>query len=132
MNPIRRHSRQRDVILEELRKRTSHPTAAHLYAAVRRRLPRISLGTVYRNLEVLTQEKRIRRLQIAGGEARFDACLAPHHHVRCALCGRIDDVPEPSPGPRVSEELCGYEILEMRLEYLGICPECRRTDTPQY
>lgn len=136
----RRNTRQRQVVLEELKKLTSHPTAAELYEIARRRLPKISLGTVYRNLELLTQMGVVRKLQISGGEARFDGDVEHHYHVRCVRCGRVDDV-HGVPGELVRanfESLNGYNIIGHRLEFLGICPACKGTapeentkDTPR-
>jgi len=125
---FQRKTRQRQVILEELRKLTSHPTAVDLYGIVRRRLPKISLGTVYRNLELLAQMDVIQKLQISGSEARFDGNPDQHYHVRCVRCGRVDDlhsVPDDLVKGRI-EELDGYEILGYRMEFFGICPACGR------
>ena len=72
---FQRNTPQRKVILEELQKAASHPTAAELYEIVRRRLPRISLGTVYRNLELLSESGLIRKLSMGSAEARFDGDL---------------------------------------------------------
>jgi len=122
-----RNTRQRRVILEELRRTNAHPTAVELYHLVRNRLPRISLGTVYRNLELLCRKGTVRRLSLGGSEARFDGCSTPHHHVRCAVCGRLDDVYD-LPVDLSAEkfaELSGYEILDHHLEFVGHCPECR-------
>jgi Fur family ferric uptake transcriptional regulator len=122
----RRNTRQRRVVLEELRKVRSHPTAAELYEIVRHRLPRISLATVYRNLELLADEGLIRKLDVAGGPSRFDGDNVPHWHVRCVRCGRVDDVsgvPADFAIPRL-ENAGGYEILGHRLEFEGICPAC--------
>lgn len=90
-----RMTRQRAVILEELRKTKSHPTADELYSIVRERLPRISLGTVYRNLDFLADSGEIRRLEAAGSTKRFDGDISWHQHVRCLRCGRIGDVMQP-------------------------------------
>lgn len=124
---FQRNTRQRKVILEELRKLSSHPTAAGLYEIVRRRLPRISLGTVYRNLELLAGMGVIRKLELGGGEARFDGNLQAHDHVRCVRCGRVDDV-ESLPldlSQARHDDLSGYRIIGHRLELLGVCPRCR-------
>ena len=91
---FQRNTRQRQVILEELQKVTSHPTAAELYEMARRRLPRISLGTVYRNLELLVRAGIIQKLQVSATEARFDGDPDRHCHVRCVRCGRVDDAYE--------------------------------------
>jgi Fur family ferric uptake transcriptional regulator len=122
----RRNTRQRQVILEELRKFASHPTAAELYEVTRRRLPRISLGTVYRNLELLSRLGKINKIKIAGSETRFDSDLGGHRHVRCVDCGRVDDI-HGLPADLVSNEvehLTAYNILGHRLEFVGVCPEC--------
>jgi Fur family ferric uptake transcriptional regulator len=115
------------MILEELQKTASHPSAVELYERVRRRLPKISLGTVYRNLELLAAMGKIQKLDLAGGEARFDANLDPHGHVRCVRCGRVDDVEGPLPTAWIEQtgEAAGYEVLGHRLELLGLCPECQ-------
>ena len=76
----RRKTRQRQVILEELQAVTSHPTAVELHELVRRRLPKVSLGTVYRNLDLLARMGVIEKLEHSGGEARFDANTAEHDH----------------------------------------------------
>ncbi|MFH2051821.1 MAG: transcriptional repressor [bacterium] len=126
-NPNRRNTLQRSVILEELCSTKRHPTAAELFAKVRSRLPRISLGTVYRNLEVLHQEGRIRKLDFSGAEARFDADMDPHDHIRCTRCGCVKDLPATSPPVELPRESAGFLIEGHRLEYYGLCPECRKT-----
>lgn len=124
---FQRNTPQREVILEELRNLTSHPTAVGLYEIVRRRLPRISLGTVYRNLELLAEMGAIQKLDLAGSQARFDGNVDRHHHVRCTGCGRVDDVSgAPLDLARAKYNDCsGYELLGYRLEFVGICPGCR-------
>ena len=124
---LQRNTRQREVILEELRKLSSHPTAVGLYEIVRRRLPRISLGTIYRNLELLAETGTIQKLDLGGSEARFDGNVQRHNHVRCTCCGRVEDAPEaPLDLARIKNNDCnGYEFLGYRLEFVGVCPCCR-------
>lgn len=127
---FKRNTRQREVILDEIRRAQDHPTAGELYERVRRRLPRISLGTVYRNLERLASKGVLRRIEFAGVETRFDADLSPHYHVRCVDCGRVDDVLEIR-HELIREpvgELGGYRVQGYRLEFQGVCPECRAAD----
>ena len=124
---VQRNTRQRTVVLEELKKLSCHPTAAELYEIARARMPRISLGTVYRNLELLAQNGVIQKLEISGAEARFDGNPERHYHVRCIRCERVDDVHD-LPEDFVQEEvrsLAGYEIVGFRLEFLGVCPDCQ-------
>lgn len=121
-----RMTRQRAIILEELRKAKAHPTADEIYAKVRRRLPRISLGTVYRNLEVLSHAGLVRMLELGGKRKRFDGCVDSHYHVRCLKCDCVDDIPA-EPFTDMEKRLIGrssFKILGHRIEYVGICPEC--------
>ena len=132
---FQRNTQQRQLILEELQMLKTHPTAAALYALVRCRLPKISLGTVYRNLEMLSRRGIIQKLEFGGGEARYDGTVEQHDHVRCVSCGRVDDVSAPPldlqaldlQGDR-DNDLGGYKIIGHRLEYLGVCPECQAAD----
>jgi len=113
------------VIHEELCRLDNHPTAAEIYAAVRRRLPRISLGTVYRNLDVLHEDGVIHKLEFAGAETRFDGTTSPHCHVRCLDCGAIADVHDHDLDPAERPaRLKGYRVTGHRLEFTGFCPDC--------
>jgi Fur family ferric uptake transcriptional regulator len=121
-----RMTRQRRIILRELRKVKTHPSADELYETVRQYLPRISLGTVYRNLEMLSQIGEIQKIEVCGSIKRFDGNNKEHYHVRCMVCGRIEDVPESIKfdfGQRVDQTM-HYRILSHRLEFVGLCPAC--------
>jgi Fur family ferric uptake transcriptional regulator len=128
-NPVRR-TRQREAILAAFDDLPGHPTAEEIHAAVRAALPRISLGTVYRNLEIFVQEGRLRRIAVYGGPARFDCNASPHGHIQCVRCGRVRDVPQsPSPpGALRGARLGGFTILETRHHWLGLCAPCRREE----
>ncbi len=122
-----RITKQRKIIIEELGKTQSHPTAAEIYEAVRKRLPKISLGTVYRNLEFLSEIGVIQKLEMAGAQMRFDRTTSNHYHIRCVICRRVDDAPmKPSNSidPALSEN-SGYSILRHKIEFMGICPNCK-------
>jgi Fur family ferric uptake transcriptional regulator len=114
------------VILEELKKVTSHPTADEVYEMVRQVLPHISLGTVYRNLEILSETGVIQKLEMAGTQKRFDGNAMNHYHIRCMGCGRVDDLPmEPiQEVENYARGVGGYKILGYRIEFVGLCPEC--------
>ena len=125
-NPLR-VTKQRQIILAELCSVTSHPTADDLYQMVRRRLPRISLGTVYRNLETLSELGLIQKLEVGGSQKRFDGNASTHYHVRCQQCGRVDDLDLPA-NSAVEEEArkrTAFKILRHRLEFTGLCPDCQ-------
>ena len=129
---FQRNTRQRRVILEELTKLSSHPTAAELHEITRQRLPKISLGTVYRNLDLLARNGLIRKLETGRGEARFDGDLDHHYHLRCVRCGRVDDAHDLSTDFVTGEvkNLNGYEVLGFQLEFFGICPTCADHQLP--
>ncbi len=124
--PALRMTRQRRVVLEEVRRFRSHPTAAEVHRLVRKRLPRISLATVYRNLDVLGRCGLVRKLDLCGTRMRFDGDVRDHYHVRCVHCGRIGDVRVKAAGriEAAPRDAGGYEIVGHRLEFVGICPSC--------
>ena len=117
---------QRDVILDELRLVKSHPTADELYEHVRRRLPRVSLATVYRNLEWLSEQGLARKIEVGGRQKRFDGDISDHYHVRCHKCGRVADV-EMDLLDGVEDRIaqcCGFTVTGHRIEFTGLCPAC--------
>jgi len=123
-----RTTRQRMIILEELKKHNDHPSADEIYERVRKRLPRISLGTVYRNLEVLSELGEIQKLELSGSLKRYDGIPGKHYHIRCVQCNRVDDAPI-APLNRIENELYNttvYEIIGHNLEFTGLCPDCTR------
>lgn len=127
---MRKPSRQRQIILEELQSSKNHPSAQEIYERVRHRLPKISLGTVYRNLEQLAANGLIKKMEAADGQRRFDGDLAEHYHVRCLFCGRVEDAPLPllSRLNQTFGTMSDYTILGHRLEFYGICPRCREAE----
>lgn len=126
-NKLLRKTNQRKVILEELCKVYSHPTASIVYEMVRKKLPRVSLGTVYRNLELLSSSGTIRKLDFGEPHKRFDGNPDPHYHINCTQCGRVDDVHIPlnSDLEKQATQSSGYEITGHHVSYSGVCPECR-------
>ena len=126
-----RITKQRQVILEELRKLNTHPSADEIYKVVRRRLPRISLGTVYRNLEVLSALGKIQKLELSGSLKRFDWNTKKHYHIRCVRCNRVDDAPI-APLNQLENDLYKatvFEIIGHNLEFIGLCPECSKKNS---
>ncbi|MCK4547189.1 MAG: transcriptional repressor [Candidatus Eisenbacteria sp.] len=130
----RRMTLQRKIILEEIEKVNAHPAADEVYELVRGRLPKISLGTVYRNLEILSESGLIRKLDLGDGQWRFDGNLKDHYHVQCIRCGRIGDVfCKPCEDLEESvQEKTEFEILSHRLDFVGLCPECKRKEEQQW
>ncbi len=123
----RRHqTRQRARILAWLRETHSHPTAAQTHEALVRELPNLSLGTVYRNLEVLVSEGVIGEVPSAGGGVRYDGNAKPHHHFICESCGAIDDLHIQAP-PELARKLRrarGRTARRIRIDFYGLCESC--------
>jgi Fe2+ or Zn2+ uptake regulation protein len=130
--PARRNrSRQRALILEFLRQSEEHPTAAQTHAALRRRMPNLSLGTVYRNLEVLVSEGVVEEVPAAGG-ARYDGNPKPHHHFICERCGAIDDLHVQLP-PSLGRKLVrarGRRPTRIKIDFFGLCEACESHAPP--
>ncbi|MBW1710167.1 MAG: transcriptional repressor [Deltaproteobacteria bacterium] len=118
---------QRIAIMNCLGQRNLHPTADEVFQAVRKMLPRISLGTVYRNLEFLTGNGLIKKNEQGGGQRRYEGNLEKHYHIKCTSCGRLEDAPiEPFESLENSlEGLCDYKIFECQVEFEGLCPDCQ-------
>ena len=125
-----RMTNQREMILRELKKSKGHLTADELYERVKKYMPRISLATVYRNLEILSDVKMIQKLEISGRQKRFDSELEDHDHIYCIGCQRIDNL---DIGEGIVElpvgDAHGYTITGRRLEVTGLCPKCQEKTT---
>ena len=125
--PRPRRTRQRALIYAIVAGTGTHPTADWVYARARERMPRLSLGTVYRNLQRLAADGRIRAIEAWGKTTRWDADLSAHHHFVCTGCGAIRDVEKPEgEDARVAAlfSLPGFTVTGHRLELEGLCPSC--------
>jgi Fur family ferric uptake transcriptional regulator len=127
-------SRQAQVILDELRCVTSHPTADEVYEMARRVMPKISLATVYRNLETMCENGIIRKIHVSGTQKRFDGNPRLHYHIRCQACGRVDDVDmvQVDGLERAASKATGYDVSGHSIEFVGVCTLCRtcKWDSP--
>ena len=120
---VQRYSQQRERIYQAVRNSREHPTAQMVYDALRPELPKLSLGTVYRNLQQMADEGRL--VQIDGAVTRFDAVLAPHTHLCCARCGRVEDDMLPYDAALdCTARAEGWTITGHSLTFTGICPAC--------
>lgn len=126
-----RMTNQREIILRELRKSKQHLTADELHERVKKTMPRISLATVYRNLEILSEAGIIAKLEISGRQKRFDYDVEEHDHIYCVQCHRVDNlvIKRELLQPVRWESDKGYSIQGYRLEVAGICPDCQRKRT---
>ena len=125
-----RMTKQRTVILDILRKMDTHPTADEIYEKVRTKMPRISLGTVYRNLEFLCEQGMVTLLDIGGSQRRYECVGEMHYHVRCLGCGKVEDlnfVLDTSLEETIKSN-CDFEIIAHHLEFIGYCHMCRSNE----
>ncbi len=123
-----RRTKQREVILRVLRTTNSHPTVDWIYDEVRKEIPHISLGTVYRNLKLLQEGGKILEIDLSGAFSRFDGNPDNHYHFRCEKCGRVFDVDEPvntELDERIARKM-GFDVLYHRIEFRGLCKECQK------
>ena len=127
----RRMTQQRKTILEVLKKTQNHPSADEIYELVKQKIPRISLGTVYRNLEVLAELGLIQVLELSGSLKRFDWDTNKHYHIRCIRCDRVENAPI-APMNQIEDKLYEstvFEIIGHNLEFTGLCPSCTKSMT---
>lgn len=121
-----KYSKQREEILKYVKSAKSHPTAKDIYSILRKNIPNISLGTVYRNLDNLSSEGKIKRLNSIGSEDRFDGDVYPHYHMICNGCGRIFDLYTNYFEEMNSkiENITGIKVLSHETVFNVICPKC--------
>ena len=127
-----RNTRQKEAILKALRGQRGHADAHWIYEKVRLKMPRISLGTVYRDLKALTAEEQISEIY-DGHESRFDAVPGSHYHFRCTECGEIQNLAGKPDGEMDGRASAKYhlKISHHRLDFYGLCPACERKKTQE-
>ena len=127
-----RNTAQKKIIMEAL-EMADHPTATELYESVHAENPRISKATVFRVLSQYAENGEIRRLHMSGSDDRFDAGLKPHAHLRCAFCGKIQDVMFPELAPVLSlRSFNGCKVYSAEVDFLMCCPECGAAGAEQH
>ena len=119
-----RNTMQKEIIHQTLCGMCDHPTAALVYDRVHQRHPTISRSTVYRVLARMAEDGKILRLELSGGESRYDGQLRPHSHARCRLCGAVADLPAIEVGAPADDG--GFLLEDCAVIYRGVCPDCRR------
>ena len=123
---VRRETKQRHLVLGAVLARGDHPTADMIFNDVHKQDPKISHGTVYRNLNLLCEEGLICHVRVPGAD-RYDLRTDLHYHMFCVKCKKVIDAPHPYK-PYLDEETAkqsGYKIIRHRLIFEGVCPECQ-------
>ena len=124
---VLKHSKQREAIKAYLKSTTSHPTADMVYENVKGEFPNISLGTVYRNLNLLVDMDEAIKITTKDGSDRFDARTESHYHFVCTNCGRVKDlIMKPFDDIQEKASKCTKDlILDHEIKFLGICYDCQ-------
>jgi Fur family transcriptional regulator, peroxide stress response regulator len=130
-NMVNKHkykrSRQRERIYSLLCNTDTHPTANWIYDELKRDFNNLSMGTVYRNINILIDQKKVQRLEAGSSFDRFDGNVETHYHFICGECGKIDDLPL-----EVCSELntlvnakTDFLVEKHRLDFYGVCSSCK-------
>lgn len=124
----KRETIQKKLVSEAVRELGCHATAEEVYDHVAAVYPSISKGTVYRNLNSLSEDGEILRVGVPGSADHFDHNCTEHYHVICVRCGKVSDVdmdPIASLTERINETH-GFDFLGCDILFKGICPECKK------
>jgi Fur family peroxide stress response transcriptional regulator len=123
-------TRQRLAIFEALAASREHPSAEDIYRAVRRRVPRLSLATVYKNLEALREIGAVSDVNALHEHGRYEAALpgtgvgVPHHHLVCVKCRKVVDLHDPGLDVLRVADARGFEVRALKVQVEGVCPQC--------
>jgi len=122
-----RYSKQREAVMQLLKKKNYHPTVDEIYDIIKKGFPKVSLATIYRNVEQLTQMGKIWKIKIPDEPARYDGNMEKHYHIRCEKCGSINDVWLKEDLIKIEEiepNLENFSITGVKVEFEGICNKC--------
>lgn len=125
-----KRSRQRERILNLLRHTDNHPTASWVYDELKKEFNNLSMGTVYRNINILLDQNLIQKIESGSSFDRFDGNTSNHYHFICQECGSVSDLPlqEMPELNQLINDNTSYKTEKHRLDFYGICPECRKSD----
>ena len=124
----RRNTVQREIVLKAVRRLRTHVTADEVYSEVRSDFPTVGRGTVYRNLNVLAEEGKIRKIEVPGEADRFDFTVTEHYHVKCTVCKKLFDV-DMEPVPDLMDKIKdshGMQFIRHDVMFTGVCPGCQK------
>lgn len=120
---------QRQIIYEALMAEHGHPSPEAVYARVKEKIPSISLGTVYKNIRTFLDAGLLREVSLHHGSLRLETNLRPHHHLVCARCKSIVDLPAHDLEPLQWKGKLpdGFEVQRYSVEIVGVCATCAST-----
>ena len=124
----KRNTIQRSLVLEAVKALQCHATADEVHDTIMKNHPDISRGTVYRNLNLLSDVGEIRKVELPGGADRYDHLCHSHYHARCAKCGGVFDVEMEyiADLEKSIKDPCGFEFTGHDIIFKGICFECNK------
>lgn len=123
-----KRSKQRERMLELLRRTETHPTADWLYQALKKEFPNLSMGTVYRNLNILVEQKLIQKLPFGSTHDRYEVIKDPHYHLVCDMCGCVQDfdMPHYTEINKQAQKMSRFNISRHRIDFFGTCEKCQK------
>ena len=129
--PRVRRTRQRDLVLEAVRKSNDHPTARQVYSRVRRRRPKIAFATIYNALRWWVDQGELQEFSFGDAAARYDHNCDRHDHAICSECGKLHDVEvsEPSLPPKLLRQIrqrTGLTVTSHHVQFIGLCAKCAK------
>jgi Fur family peroxide stress response transcriptional regulator len=128
---MRKYSKQREIVLDILKKSYNHPTAEEIFAEARILDNNISLGTVYRNLDILCEDQVIEKIPTPTGKDRYDFKKTEHSHAICEKCGKITDFPHPINIKKLQKDIkdqVNFELSQDEIRIIGICENCKNSN----
>ena len=129
-----KHFRKRDAILTYLQCTTSHPSAEMVYADLKQQIPDLSLGTVYRNLNLFKDQGLAISVGTVKGVERFDGNVHPHVHFICTGCDAVIDLPKlevPQPLMKTAGQQIGGTVAQCQMTFTGLCQNCLQNQNPK-
>lgn len=128
---MKNYSKQREEILEVVKKGNIHPSAEEVYNMVKKNSSTASMSTVYRNLKLLTEKNIINKISMTNGSDRYDAILEPHHHAICIKCGKVLDIKYEVNSmklEKIVQDQTGIKPFKYNLTIEGVCNDCSLMD----
>lgn len=131
MQKQRRKSRQRERIYETIAASKAHPTAQDVYDKMKKEVPSLSLGNVYRNIAILLEEGRLQGGEFHGGVVRYDAVTGAHYHFVCERCRRVSDFAMPAQDglTAAARRYSAHRIAGHTIRFFGVCDDCVAGET---
>ena len=122
-----KYSRQRELILNTVLSHPIHPTADELYNKLKENFPNLSLGTVYRNLNLLAEHGEIMKLKMEEGPDRYDGCTKEHFHMECRVCGKVIDLEISGLDQTFNKAVADvkeHKVEDIKVAFKGVCKDC--------